>query len=228
MKTLHYACLVEAGDVLYEAGETPLHREIAQVVATHSNQTELRRSFVFEGYTVSYLLDMAIVFIIVSSANADLQHIFSTLQEMKRRFRHPDRPLHFEESLKAILDDYNVDLDKDSDEDVQKIKREMATMPIIDQESLEALVPLETLDDLRSSSTLIDLKMPITEHSHPFVPRQGSRVVTAVIACACFSIALVVVLVIWGYQSSDSSSDTTPLHTLSTPNAPSIPSASAP
>lgn len=209
MKVLHYACLVEAGDVLYEAGETTLNREIAQAVATHSNQNESRRSFVFEGCAITYQLDMAIVFVVVSTADADTKLVFATLQEMKRRWRDPDRPLHFEESLAELLDDYNVDLEKDKDEDAQKIKREMAKMPEIEQESLEAIVPTETLDDLRSSATLIDLDASPSQHSHSFVPKQGSRVITAVIACACLSITLVIILIIWGYNSSPSSDKTT-------------------
>lgn len=227
MKVLHYACLVEAGDVLYEAGETEFHREIAQAVATHSTQHENRRSFVFENCAITYQLDMAIVFVVVSSATADTRLVFATLQEMKRRFRDPDRPLHFEQSLAALLEEYNVDLEKDKDEEAEKIKREMETMPEIELELLDAIVPTETLDDLRSSATLIDLDGPLSQHSHPFVPKQGSRVITAVILCACLSITLVIILIIWGYNSSDPSDESTSASSTS-PTLSPIPSTTLP
>ena len=217
MKTLHYACLVEAGDVLYEAGETSFHREIAQAVATHSNQEEVRRSFLFENCAISYQLDMAIVFVVVSCSTVDLRLVFAALQEMKRRFRHPDRALHFEEALKEVLEDYNVDLTKDNDDSVQKIKREMMALPEISHEFLEAIVPSQTLDELRSSAPLAELQLttPPTEHSHSHVPKSGSRVVTAVLACTFISITLVILLIVWGYESSRPSPATPPPADLS-------------
>lgn len=141
MSSFHYACLVEAGDILYDAGDSTLHGEVAEIVAEYSIQSEARRSFLHHSMTVSYLLDMAIVFVIVSNGDTDTRLIFLVLEEMKKKFRDVDRPLHFEETLKSILKEYNVNLEDMSNEKVKKIRDRMAQMPTIQKETIEMAFP---------------------------------------------------------------------------------------
>jgi hypothetical protein len=201
MAQFHYACLVEAGDVLYEAGNTSLHREVAQIVAQHSTQSDHRRSFLYHNMTVSYLLDMAIVFMTVSDGDTDTRLIFSCLEEIKRKFRDPDRPLHFEETLAGVLKAYNINMDDVENERVQKIRAQMEDTTAVLKETIEGAVPLNELDDLHSSFTPTEINIHQNDHSHPHNPKSGSRVVTAVIICAFVSITLVIALIVWGFET---------------------------
>lgn len=210
MKVLHYACLIEAGDVLYEAGDADQYREKAQIIANSANQNERHRLLLDGDVSIGYQLDMAIVFVVIFSSQAEAKLAFATLAEMKQQFRRPDRPLHFEASLKSILDLYNSNLEDESDEKVLKIRRQMACVACSEPEEIEQALDSQQLEQMRSSETKeqVELSIPPSIRAEYFVHRSGSRVTVAVILCAFVAVTLVIVLIVWGYEFSARSSKT--------------------
>lgn len=216
MSSLHYACLVEAGDVLYDAGDSTLHGEVAEIVAEYSIQSEARRSFLHHSMTVSYLLDMAIVFVLVSNGDTDTRLIFLVLEEMKRKFRDVDRPLHFEETLKSILKTYNVNLNDTSNENVKKIRDRMAQMPTIQKETIEMAVPIEELDELGRPSPPESIDLPQPPLPSEIRHTTNSKTITAVLLVTFVCVTLFLALIVWSFESRPHATSPTP--NFNTPN----------
>ena len=207
MAEFHYACLVEAGDVLYDAGDSALHGEVAEIVAEYSTQSEQRRSFLHGKRTVSYLLDMAIVFVLVSDGDSDTRLIFLVLEEIKKKFRDPDRPLHFEETLKSIMKAYNLNMDDLANEEVRKIRDKMEQMPTIRKETIEMAVPLEELDELNNPDPIPSPLLSNPDQTHLREKTRSSQAITAVLIVTFVCITLFVALIVWSFESRDPTPD---------------------
>lgn len=180
---------------------------------------------------------MAIVFVVVSNGDTDTRLIFAALGEMVRRFRAPDRPLHFEETLMEVMGRYNVDLSDSRDEHVEAVLLAMENTPTVKKETIELGVPLSELGLLGLGPSLIipspkSSKSPMSPSSSGSTedmvelehlmhvppgfeeitqsPQSGSGVIAAVILCAVVSVILVVFIIFWSVKSARSSSTHTP------------------
>jgi hypothetical protein len=136
---------------------------------------------------------MAIVFVVVSELETDVRLIFALLQTMKKKFRDPDRALHFETSLASILQSYNIDMTQEDNENVKRIQQEMESVPMVQKETIEMGVPI---DELRSSTTVLDEVISVPEHTTTEPKRRSSRHILVLLATFVAMIA-VVVLIVW-------------------------------
>lgn len=196
MTLFYYISIVEAGDVLYEGGTRMESRELAKAVVSWVDPHDVRRSVLHHDFAISYLLDRAVVFTLISSKEADVRHIFALLDRIKHAFRDPNRELHFETTLTSLLNKYDVDLDDNKKPAVIEIKSEMEDIPEVPQDDIQSLVPLDTLDSLETSVATLDsiINLPPAAAS---TLHWKMRYVFIAILVGCAAIILGLAAIVW-------------------------------